>query len=272
MKNFLKILLAILLALCLITDGVYFYFSRYVITGTHNSSFVGSIDSEGKTPFVEVLYKTGDNGVGIPSFEVKFNNLTDVANKGVFSYGMQVFNFDIGYSYIGCSWPNYYYQEKISDESYFYNESGAISYNATSSLRDNSGFLVELNGKLFLLKWSNENVHWRFSGLFNIAHDFVVYNYSTFIARLFNACLSIDYGSYTNLCLVYDHFFEVLSYSEETKRFDSVVTDNDLVDDIIKNYIYVKVQKSAEGLKDKSESMFNCLYGDSTAIGGYSYA
>lgn len=273
MKNLLKILLAVLLASCLIVDGVYFYFYSYVITGIHGSTFVGSIDSDGKTPFVEVLYKTSDNGVGVQSFEIRFNNLSDINHKEIVSYGVQIFNPKPRLNQVRyTSNFRYYYEESLTDNPYFYNSTGSISFTATSKLRDNSGFLVTIDDKLYILQMSNKEVFLKMSGLFNWGSDYTVYNYSTFITRLFNACQSLEYGTYKNLCLVYDDFFNVLEYSEETKRFDKQVTDTALVDSIVKNYVFCKVVKSSEGLTDKSQSMFNCVFGDNKLnVGGWNY-
>lgn len=275
MKNFLKILLGILLALCLIVDGVYFYFSRYVITGVHNATFVGPIDSTGKTPFVEVLYKTADNGVGVESFEVRFNNLSDIENKQVYSYGVQIFYPKPELNQIRwTSGSRYYYEERLSETPYYYNSVDSVSYSATSKLSEQVGFLVEIDGELYILQWSNSEVFLKQSGLFNWGSDWTVYNYNTFISRLYSACVSLDYGAYTNLCLDYDNFFNVLKFSEETKRFDDVVTDSDLISSITKNYIYCNIKKSAQGLINKSGSMFGCVYGNinNDVSGGFLYA
>ena len=211
--------------------------------------------------FMEANYYSNDNENGIQLQELNFNYFTNyhISSNDYRSTGMQ-FLGDYKHHDVTVSSEserdNYVFKDF-----YYYDTTDGVSFNGYYGnnasvnvlLKRNTSFTIKIDNRAFEIQldkyWSKKHGWW----IFGYA-EYHYYTYSELFESVMNAIESnsAGYGDYY-IVLDLSDFFTIREYDENGKLKTDDVTD------IIKNYAVLKFHYDANGARNSTQSMFNCI-------------
>lgn len=211
--------------------------------------------------FMEANYYSNDNENGIQLQELNFNYFTNyhISSNDYRSTGMQ-FLGDYKHHDVTVSSEserdNYVFKDF-----YYYDTTDGVSFNGYYGnnasvnvlLKRNTSFTIKIDNRAFEIQldkyWSKKHGWWIFGYT-----EYHYYTYSELFESVMNAIESnsAGYGDYY-IVLDLSDFFTIREYDENGKLKTDDVTD------IIKNYAVLKFHYDANGARNSTQSMFNCI-------------
>ena len=269
------VFLAFIAVLVSIVYGYYHFFVKDKTVGVNNVADQIGIDLIQKADdlteeeinvfeerwFMEANYYSNDNENGIQLQELNFNYFTNyhISSNDYRSTGMQ-FLGDYKHHDVTVSSEserdNYVFKDF-----YYYDTTDGVSFNGYYGnnasvnvlLKRNTSFTIKIDNRAFEIQldkyWSKKHGWW----IFGYA-EYHYYTYSELFESVMNAIESnsAGYGDYY-IVLDLSDFFTIREYDENGKLKTDDVTD------IIKNYAVLKFHYDANGARNSTQSMFNCI-------------
>ena len=178
-------------------------------------------------------------------------------------------------------WGGYRPSEDVS----YYNYASADNYEhvmlSTNPVSTTSNFKIQLGDDLFLMSFKNDktemnenNYMYRYQGdtkiyvVYNINtyYDcYAYYDYNYFCKLMYEAVQSIPSGTNSAMVFEFGDLFDYFKYDEQDKDYKKVdVIETEKIKKDIKSYYAIKVNKSANGVQQASESLFGAVNGSTT--------
>ena len=269
------VFLAFIAVLVSIVYGYYHFFVKDKTVGVNNVADQIGIDLIQKADdlteeeinvfeerwFMEANYYSNDNENGIQLQELNFNYFTNyhISSNDYRSTGMQ-FLGDYKHHDVTVSSEserdNYVFKDF-----YYYDTTDGVSFNGYYGnnasvnvlLKRNTSFTIKIDNRAFEIQldkyWSKKHGWWIFGYT-----EYHYYTYSELFESVMNAIESnsAGYGDYY-IVLDLSDFFTIREYDGNGKLKTDDVTD------IIKNYAVLKFHYDANGARNSTQSMFNCI-------------
>lgn len=273
--NCCLVFLAFIAVLVSIVYGYYHFFVKDKTVGVNNVADQIGIDLIQKADdlteeeinvfeerwFMEANYYSNDNENGIQLQELNFNYFTNyhISSNDYRSTGMQ-FLGDYKHHDVTVSSEserdNYVFKDF-----YYYDTTDGVSFNGYYGnnasvnvlLKRNTSFTIKIDNRAFEIQldkyWSKKHGWWIFGYT-----EYHYYTYSELFESVMNAIESnsAGYGDYY-IVLDLSDFFTIREYDGNGKLKTDDVTD------IIKNYAVLKFHYDANGARNSTQSMFNCI-------------
>ena len=305
-KKISIIVLALLFLGCVIVNGWYLYILTFKPAKVVSNTFEVGLQTleDGTTKyFAEILLNRNKNNDGLNTFEVKYNYLVDEDKTNFYSQGQQFTSTNenmFGLSSVEQTtvttkngWYNavkenrYYGQMWTTSNTEYYNYSSFDDYQtttiSTNPINEDTRFKIELGNDIYLMKFKNEYKEIDRRGPyydFNLIYGYDYYNvYYTkidnlyFINLLYNSLDSLKSGTSQSVLFEFGDLFDYYKYNEDKQDYILInQEDTDKVIHDVKSYYSILVRVNDSGAKKASDSLFNCINGNSNynSTGDYS--
>ena len=306
LKIILSTLLTIAVMASLLLDAIYITLllsgEEKHISNTYNVGL--QQDTSGNTNyFCEVNYFSNAKKNGYEMLEVKFNYFTDENQDTFFAQGMQFVGknntsnitreyvrdnssliesrnllnmavplLNAGNSSLSYSGSMMLTNCNISNYSYFNN----VATYSTNPLVLNNGFKVQLGEDLFIMKFKgdirNEDTlvysKTQTAPLYQKTSSYYfAYDVHFFITLLENSIQTIKPGSSSAILFEFGDLFDYYKYNTETKSYELTnLEETALVKTQMKSYYTIKASVNENGARRYSDSIFNCINGNSNWV------
>ena len=279
--------LVIGLILCLVVDIWYLWVLLFapdkVVSTTFEVGLQTTVDGNTKY-FMEI--NSYDN-----CFEVKYNYMLDENQEAFFSQGLQYYNASDNVS-LELDWivpdPNCLYgnligwhyweqdfikfatnKSEIERINYMSSNDYETSLISTNPIDEDTFFKIQIGEELYLMQFKGKTFYrsektvdfW--STTYNYYYN--LYNVDWLNALLFEGISSLAYG--TDQAIIFE-FGDLFNYYYPTKNQDGVYEEVNLEDmskitNDVKSYYSIKVNKYKGNIQKASDSLFNCVAGNS---------
>ena len=273
--NCCLIFLTVIAMMVTIAFGYYHFFVKDETVGVNNISDQLGIDLIEKAEdlteeeidiyeerwFMEANYYSNHNNNGIMLQELNFNYFTNyhLTTNDYRSTGMQYLG---DYKHHNATVKSESERDNyVFKDFYYYDTTDGISFNGYYGnnasvnvlLKRNTSFTIKIDNRAFEIQldkyWSKKHGWWIFGYT-----EYHYYTYSELFESVMNAIESNSggYGDYY-ITLDLSDFFSIREYDSNGKlKYDNVT-------DIIKNYAVLKFHYDANGARNSTQSMFNCI-------------
>ena len=286
-----------LLVACLGIDVWYLYVKKFgpkkKVSHTYEVGLQTTTDGTEKY-FAEVNYFANETGDGVELFEIKFNYLLDENKEKFFSQGLQYVNSNnsiefneavdkqqVSYKQNVFGWETFKYDCIYTFElSSGTNRHNYMSYDdykntlkSTNPIGDETFFKIDINGKIYGMQFRGnvaqmDSYQKYDAGYWNTGSykDFVRYDVDYLAGLIFNGLSSLKAGTSSACVFEFGNLFDYYEYNETEQAYLDKKIDLDkatIVSEDIKSYYSILVNKYSNGAKKSSESLFNCIDGNS---------
>lgn len=269
MKNFLTILLCVLLLGSLASDIGYIWIKKNkdnhpTIVSTTISTLK---DTDVKTYVFDLNYFANQNNFGAEMFEIKITCYTGVDRTNIYSYGIQVvnpsamaFERELHHYKTNFLYNENYFRAKLDMSGCqvtYFNSDDKFSYNATTALNENDNpYVIDVDGELVAFKFDKVTEIDRENAIFwayinNMESDFNYFLYKMYTSM---STLTEGEGVYDNLLVGLNDVFSIYNYNKTTGHFDILSTMGYTAE-----YMGVRIKYHERGATINEDSMFNKL-------------
>lgn len=271
---------------------VQLYAPNKVVYNTHNVGQIETVDGKNVKTVVEVKYHSNDNKNGLEMLDIKFNEFSDESKKMFYSQGLQFVadtpngSLDWGVTLLKTPrplvfssnhwWGSYNRLENGSIHMYASADDYKTTLTDSQALDFNSDFKIELHNEegttdLYLMEFKGTNTkrseayEIATAGSSALATKINVYSYSDpylFSKRIYDMVQGLANGTSQNIAFKFNDMFNFKNYDNGVYLSEEARETNK-IDIRVNDYCVIKVEISADGARQATDSLFNNIKGSS---------
>lgn len=302
MKKLFIILSTVICLICLAIDAwcimVYTFGDRKEVSNTMEIDMLETADGSHREPFIEVNYYSNKKQNGLEMFEIKLNCFIDESQERLMSVGMQYiantvegniawdtamkghYDKHSSYGFLGLGHRidyEVYFNTFLTGDNSYYEYQSTNNYetvlgNTINKIKKTSRFKVTLGDEMFELglKFDTPDEDFylgyiTYTSIATIDHNerYKYVDQHLLAHDLYESMQSAQYGENIYEIAKFANYFTYYQFDGDTYVQMKDVKNSKVRTDF-ENYYVIKVNKSEDGARIATDSMFNAIKGDST--------